>query len=311
MSKLKVIHANPVSSFGSAWLKPIFDQYLEFEVWDPKQTYDKNTLFYLNCLDFPETNNVLPASVDQLVDRGFRVFIDNLWEVDPGPVPNTLRVCCSEWFWFNESLWYQHLGYDQYQPQYNSKYLSLMPMNRQRFHRTQFLDMLGSLVDNMLWSYVEQGRQLPNDRDMDDWSTQRYFNPDWYNECYMSMVVESFVRPRSKYTPIFITEKTFKPLAFQHPFLVYGNRRTLKTLQSWGFETFGNLWDERYDDIVDEQQRCHDVIEILKQLKIQSYDAETLKRLRHNRDHFFNRELVIDKIIKQIICPIIEYAETS
>jgi len=310
MARIKVVHAKPASSFNSDWLAPIFNQYLEFELWNPEQTYDKKTLFYLNCMDFPEHNNVLPRPVEQLVDQGFRVFIDNLWEFDPGPIPNTLRVCCPEWFWIHESLWYQHLGYDQYQPQYDPKYLALMPMNRQRSHRTKFLDALGSLTDHMIWSYVAQGRQLPNDGDMTNWITQRQFNSAWYNQTYTNMVVESLTHPGSKYTPIFITEKTIKPLAFQQPFIVYGNRNTLKTLQTWGFETFDNLWDETYDTIVDEHERSIAIIKILNQIKIQPHDSETLKRLKHNRDHFYNRELVIDKLVKQIILPIIEYAES-
>lgn len=310
MARPRVVHAKPVSSFNSDWLRPTIEQYLEFVPWDPNKTYDKNTLFYLNCLDFPQHNNVLPAPVDHLVNQGFRVFIDNLWEIDPGPVPNTLRLCCAEWFWINESLWYQHLALDQYQPQPNPQYLALMPMNIERPHRTEFAAQLGTLKDKMIWSYVAQGRQLPRDGDMTDWNTQRRFDADWYNHSCISMVVETLVRPGSQYTPVFITEKTTKPLAFQHPFLVYGNANTLSTLRSWGFETFDNLWDESYDSMLEHQDRSTAITQILSQLEIQPRDAETQRRLHHNRDHFFNRELVLNKILHSVVYPILNYAES-
>jgi hypothetical protein len=162
-----------------------------------------------------------------------------------------------------------------------------------------------------MWSYVGTGRQLPNDGDMTDWNTQRRFDPEWYDQTYCSMVVETVVCPLSKYTPIFITEKTMKPLAFQHPLIIYGNRGVLRTLKSWGFETFDNLWDESYDEIVDVDQRRDAVIKILSEIIIKDHDAETLRRLQHNRDHFYNREFVINQILKQIVEPILHYAEKS
>lgn len=311
MTKLKIVHAKPVSSFNSTWIRPIFEQVLEFELWDPSRTYAKNTLFYLNCLDFPEYNDVLPAPVDCLAEQGFKIIIDNLWEVDPGPTNNAHRVCCDKWFWYNESLWYQHLGYHTYRPNRKPSRLALMPMNKQRLHRTVFLRSIQPLLDKMIWSYVEQGQQLPWDGDMTDWNTQRRFVPDWYDQTYLNMVVETLVRPGSKHTPIFITEKTTKPLAFQQPLVVYGNRGTLRTLRSWGFETFDNLWDESYDEIVDVDHRLTAVVELLKSIKIVEHSTETLRRLQHNRNHFFDRELIHAGIIKQILEPIIEYAETN
>lgn len=310
MKRFKIVHAKPISSFGSDWLRPIFDQYLEFEPWDPSRTYDPGTGFYLNCLDFPDYNNVLPAAPEELVDRGFCVIVDTLWEAILQPLPAAHQVRCNAWFWYNESLWYQHLGYNQYRPQRSPNYRALMPMNLVRPHRTDFLNSIKHLLDNMMWSYVGTGRQLPNDGDMTDWNTQRHFNNEWYDQTYCSMVVETAVRPFSKYTPIFITEKTMKPLAFQHPFMVYGNRGILRTLKSWGFETFDNLWDENYDEIIDQEQRRDAVIEILSKITIKDHDLETLRRLQHNQNHFYNRKLVIDKILKEIVEPILHYAET-
>jgi hypothetical protein len=91
---------------------------------------------------------------------------------------------------------------------------------------------------------------------------------------------------------------------------VHGNRGTLRTLREWGFVTFDNLWNEDYDEIVDYSNRQTAVETILKQLTIKDHNTETLQRIQHNRDRFFDRDLVIKKIVKEIIEPIIDYAET-
>lgn len=299
--KIKIIHSTPVCSFNSDWLTPIFDQYLEFEPWDANKTYANGTLHYVN-------DGMNLTLIDQLIDRGFRVVIDNLWEVNPGYAAPVHAAICDKFFWYNESLWYSHLGYDLYVPNKQVRYKALMPMNRRKPHRDRFLQKVNT--DELLWSYCEAGRQLPNDQDMTIHDTQRYFNPEWYDQCYASMVVETLVRPGSKYTPIFITEKTIKPLAFQHPLIVYGNRGTLRTLRNWGFETFNNLWDESYDEIVDINQRMPAVAQTLAGITIKDYDAETLGRLKHNRDLFFNKEKVVAGIVQDIVEPIINYAET-
>ncbi len=307
MNKILVVHKNPICSFNADWLVNIVDQYLRFEPWDPEKTYPPGTLFYLNVLDFG--NSAEYNFCAELVNRGFRVIIDNLWEVDPGPVPNTHRIVCDAWFWYNESLWYQHLGYNRYQPAPAWKHLALMPMNKRKPHRDDFVQRIN--LERVLWSYVEAGRQLPGDGDMTDWNTQRYMNPSWYDQTYMSMVVETFVRPASKYTPTFITEKTFKPIAFQHPFVVYGNRGTLCALRNWGFETFDNLWDESYDEIVDFVARRTAVVKLINSIEIQAHDAETRRRLEHNHNLFFDTQKVRGKFITEILEPIVEYAETQ
>lgn len=307
---IKIIHKNPVSSFDADWLRPIFDQYFAFEYWDKEKTYPKNTLFYLNRSDFCDSMGFDQARA--LQEQGFRIIVDNLWEVVAGPVPGALIVSCNRWFWYNESLWYQHLGLDQYQPQRAVQKLALMPMNRSKPHRTDFLRRIHPLLDRMTWSAVESlGRQLPGDKDMSNWDTQRYMNPEWYDTAYLSMVVETIVRPGSRYTPCFITEKTMKPVAFQHPFVVYGNRGTLRELRSWGFETFNHLWDESYDEIVDHDARRDAVISLLNSIEIQSHSAETLEKLQHNRNHFFDQHTVTQGIQKEIVEPILEFAHGS
>ena len=91
---------------------------------------------------------------------------------------------------------------------------------------------------------------------------------------------------------IHITEKTFKPIVLQQPFLMIGNRGALKYLREYGFQTFGDIWDESYDDL-DAQHRIAAVADICqditswsesqqKQAQIQIADV-----VRHNHDWFY------------------------
>jgi len=110
--------------------------------------------------------------------------------------------------------------------------------------------------------------------------------------------------------PVFITEKTFKPLAFRHPFVVYGHAGTLARLHSLGFETFNNLFDESYDSIIDNKDRGHAVVTAVNAFCPEPYSAETQQKLTHNHAHFFNRKLVEQRIRTEILEPLLHYAET-
>jgi hypothetical protein len=60
----------------------------------------------------------------------------------------------------------------------------------------------------------------------------------------------------------FISEKTFRALAFPRPFIVIGQRHILKNLQKMGFRTFSDIIDESYDDLPD-SERMYKIQEII------------------------------------------------
>lgn len=91
---------------------------------------------------------------------------------------------------------------------------------------------------------------------------------------------------------IHLTEKTFKPIVLQQPFILVAPRGSLKYLKSYGFKTFQDIWDEDYDDLPDDQ-RIHRIGEICQE--IQSWDPGRLKSaaehigsvVKHNHDWFY------------------------
>lgn len=51
-----------------------------------------------------------------------------------------------------------------------------------------------------------------------------------------------------------LTEKSFKPVVLQQPFIIASCRGSLEYLRSYGFETFSSVWDESYDGLPDDQR---------------------------------------------------------
>ena len=296
--------ADQLLTLHSNWLVDLVGEYFELVTYDPTFSYDKHDCFYTN-------HHVLSSRARAWRDNGGKVVIDNLWE-RPQPQTGCYTLWHPAWFWYQESLWYRYLGYDQYQPEFSGKYLALMPMRLRKPHRDYMLKLLGNTVDQFVWSYQAQGRNLPRDRDPEDWDSQRYFDPDWYNSTQFSLVLETtvLVLETTVHAPYpFITEKTFKPIAFQHPFIIVGCSGTLTYLQKLGFETWDNLWDESYDNLDNWQDRCYNITQQVRNYT-SGRDSVTQQKLQHNRDHFFDQVRVENCIRKQILEPLLNYAET-
>jgi hypothetical protein len=90
-----------------------------------------------------------------------------------------------------------------------------------------------------------------------------------------------------------LTEKTFKPIALGMPFVIVGTKGSLEYLRSYGFRTFGDIWDESYDQ-ADDDVRIEKIAELLKDLDNLS-TAEKQKVfesahsiIEHNWNHFYN-----------------------
>jgi hypothetical protein len=63
-----------------------------------------------------------------------------------------------------------------------------------------------------------------------------------------------------------LTEKSFKPIALGMPFILTATAGSLAYLRGYGFQTFGDFWDESYDVETDDFARAEKVAAVLKQL---------------------------------------------
>ena len=89
-----------------------------------------------------------------------------------------------------------------------------------------------------------------------------------------------------------LTEKTFKPIAMGMPFVIVGTQGSLKYLRSYGFKTFGDLWDESYDDEPDDSKRIEKIAHTLKLLDELGEHRQAIfdsawDIVKHNWNHFY------------------------
>ena len=111
-----------------------------------------------------------------------------------------------------------------------------------------------------------------------------------YQDTYFSVVSETLFYETGTY----LSEKVFKPLAHCHPFVLVSRPNSLQYLQNIGFKTFGDVWDESYDKIDDDENRMTKIYQLVKSLSDKS-DEEWLdiyKKVKeiliHNRNHLLN-----------------------
>lgn len=122
-------------------------------------------------------------------------------------------------------------------------------------------------------------------------SNDRWMNPEIYNDAWINVVTEAFPFIEQD---LFITEKTFKPMLQLQPFLIQGNRYTLKKLREFGFKTFPTLFDESYDELLTVEERTEAIGNELSKWCEETHKKEMIKSvwddLLHNQQMLFNTE---------------------
>ena len=90
-----------------------------------------------------------------------------------------------------------------------------------------------------------------------------------------------------------ITEKTFKAIALEMPFILVAPAHSLRYMRSYGFQTFRGIFDESYDEETDDIKRIEKVTQLLKDLNSlsikerQQIHRACLPVVEHNFEHFY------------------------
>lgn len=107
---------------------------------------------------------------------------------------------------------------------------------------------------------------------------------------------------------VHLTEKIFKPIIAKIPFLLMSGSGNLAYLKKYGFKTFGDYWDEGYDDMTNNVDRFNAIMSILKDLSNRPHhELVDMKKdmthiLEHNFNHFFKdmRSIVVDEFTQNL-----------
>jgi hypothetical protein len=90
-----------------------------------------------------------------------------------------------------------------------------------------------------------------------------------------------------------ITEKTFKAIALEMPFILVAPAGSLEYMREYGFRTFSPVLDEDYDQEPDDIKRMEMIVAQLKQLdslsvkEKQQIHRACLPMVEHNYNHFY------------------------
>jgi len=333
-----------------------FEKYFDFELYDNQKIYNKDCIFViLDIYNKKKFSERYPTYI-KLHEQGYKIILWMLSEF-PGhqfhkffnprdfPIP---VFYVPHWFWFQElGSAINHLASTperiilrphQYPKNKTCKFLALVPMNKHRVHRDKLFDKLSSFKNDILLSYVSRGITLPRDityeNDINpyyikifdpqidpgvDIINDRYFNPEWYDDTYFSLVVETWIE---KYQyPVFLTEKTWKPIMYKHPFMIWGQQGSLAYLKELGFETYENLFDESYDLEENSNKRLQAIITNVRNLRNQrsrlnisqkrNYDKITQEKIEHNYNLFFNSDTLTERLYTDIVIPMYEFSESN
>ena len=91
-----------------------------------------------------------------------------------------------------------------------------------------------------------------------------------------------------------LTEKTFKAIALEMPFVLVAPAGSLEYLREYGFKTFDGILDESYDQETNDILRVERVVKLLKgidQLSVrerQQIHRHMLPMVQHNYHHFYH-----------------------
>ena len=148
--------------------------------------------------------------------------------------------------------------------------------------------------DSLTLDNVDYDKDAEN-RGMADW------NMGLYMTSYFSIINETQFDfgENEDISSVNFSEKVFKAILGMHPFILLAQPKALFALRELGFKTFGDYWDEGYDDEENDDkrmERCFDSIKkflvndiqyIHRKLSSVDWFDSIGKILEHNFNHIF------------------------
>lgn len=236
-------------------------------------------------------------------------YTDKLGETPP-PTPSPLSKHFLSFnnraTWYRQALFYAFYKFNLLPKSYFS-YLGTSRAEYTQFNaelETRFTEWYNQNLDpvglrNMIPYKLAGDTEVP--ADISGW------NGDWsccdsnlYDTSFCSVITESTDSGAFNFGELrndnstFFTEKTFKAIAMQHPFIVFGNQDNLKYLHDLGFETFSDVIDESYDSVRYSRDRFSIMMQEI--LRLGNFSLEECRSMRdhlrpkleHNWYHFKN-----------------------
>jgi len=114
---------------------------------------------------------------------------------------------------------------------------------------------------------------------------------DQANNSLIHVVTETVYRGNKNH----LTEKTFKPIVMQQPFILQSCKGSLEYLRRYGFKTFSDFWDESYDE-ADDGVRTYEIGKLLQDINSMSQkekaslQSAVSNTVEHNYQWFYGEQ---------------------
>jgi hypothetical protein len=131
---------------------------------------------------------------------------------------------------------------------------------------------------------------------------------DYCNHNYAQTGIEVVLETLFDDSRWHLTEKTLRPIACGKPFILAATPGSLQYLRKYGFQTFGNLIDESYDQITHAPTRLRAIIQEMERIADLDTNArhqlyqQMHKIAKQNKHHFFTnlQQQVMSEYIENI-----------
>jgi len=112
---------------------------------------------------------------------------------------------------------------------------------------------------------------------------------DQAQSCFCHVVTETVYDS----TRLHLTEKTFKPIVLQQPFMLVAPKGSLDYLKGYGFQTFDTLWSEDYDRASDFDRikmiaKNLETVNSWTSAELEDAKYQAHKIVKHNFDWFYS-----------------------
>jgi hypothetical protein len=164
--------------------------------------------------------------------------------------------------------------------------ISTMHINSENVHFSQYKFNNPALALNKL-ALIET---IPNNT-YPSTASADYESSDFTNS-QISVILETVFDGNR----IHLTEKTLRPIACNHPFILAAGPGSLEYIRSYGFKTFAPWIDESYDLETDSVKRLEKIILAMKKIQnLQGHElltfSQNVKKIAEfNKKHFFSDE---------------------
>lgn len=195
-------------------------------------------------------------------------------------------------YWWSHAAiardWYRFAEYDQSLDSSNPTRLFLTycrDTSGSRTYRQKFLDTIDQL------NLTKHCQITSNDVSQVTAESSAIYNVEDFNATAISVVLETVFDGR-----IHLTEKTLRPIACGHPFILAAGPGSLKLLQNYGFRTFAGYIDESYDNVVNDQERLASICAEMKRIselpiaELNILIKQCREIAEYNKKYFFSDE---------------------